>query len=152
MQLLLRIVLALILGYAVGWGVSAAAGFRYAEALNVIDRDGGMAMGLMFVIGPFFGGITALVALAMVVFKELQRRTPGYVETPLSLPLKVVGMLLTLGCVYLMVWFVIEFSGPFQLGQPWKMLLTEGIPVAAALVAAWLVAQRMNVDHGPRSL
>lgn len=151
MQLLLRSILALILGYAVGWGVSAAAGFRYAEALNVIDRDGGMAMGLMFVIGPSFGAITALVALAMVVFKELQRRTPGYVERPLSLPLKVVGVLLTLGCVYLMAWFVIEFSGPFQLAQPWKVLVTEGIPVTVALVGAWLVAKRMNADNDPHS-
>jgi hypothetical protein len=151
MQLLLRIILVLILGYAVGWGVSAAAGFRYAEALNVVDRDGGMAMGLMFVIGPTFGGITALVALAMVVFKELQRRTPGHVEKPLPLPLKIVGVLLTLGCVYLMAWFVIEFSGPFQLAQPWKVLVTEGIPVAIALVGAWLVARRMNEDNGPHA-
>jgi hypothetical protein len=147
MQLLLRIILVLILGYAVGWGVSAAAGFRYIDAVNGFDRDGGLSMGIMFVIGPFFGGITALVAVAMVVFKELQRRTPGHVEKPLPFPLKIVGLLLTLGCVYLMAWFVLEFSGPFQLAQPWKVLVTEGIPVAVALVGAWLVAKRMNADN-----
>jgi hypothetical protein len=151
MQLLLRIILAVILGYAVGWGVSVAAGFRYIDALHPAGRDDGLSMGIMFGIGPFIGGITALVALAMVAFKELQRRSPGHVDQPLPAALKVVGGLLTICCVYLMVWFVIEVTGPFQLGAPWQIVVTEGIPVLAALIAGWLVVKRMGAtDDDPR--
>jgi len=151
MQLLLRVILVVILGYAVGWGVSVAAGFRYIDALHLADGGDDLSMGIMFGIGPFIGGITALVALAMVAYKELQRRSPGYVDQPLPVALKIIGGLLTLSCVYLMVWFVIEVTGPFQFGAPLQIVVTEGIPVLAALVAGWLVVKRMGAtDDDPR--
>jgi hypothetical protein len=142
--------LALVLGFFGGWAVATSAMFRYMEAFDVFDRDGGGAMGAFFVIGPFFGLIIAIVAAGMTAARMLRRdpKAPagaaGQARRGGSLPVAAVAVV----SVYLVAWFIIQLGGPYGLEGAAKPLAEDGIPALfglAAGIGAWTVGRRHAV-------
>lgn len=146
MMLALRALFALVFGYFAGWIVSVGIVFRYAEAAGMIDRDGGLAMGAFFIVGPFCGLLTALALTAWTLFAGLRRRrlaAAGQAEPPPSAGWRIAKGVVCATAGYLAVWFGLEFFGPYQLGPAAKLLVTEGIPLAAGVVAGFFAARRL---------
>ena len=57
MPILRFVVLAFVLGAILGYVAVVAGAFTYVEYAGIFDNDGGLSMGIVFVIGP----LTALV-------------------------------------------------------------------------------------------
>lgn len=53
-------------GFVAGWSAALLVYIFYTDVLGHYDRDGGGAMGTVFVIGPFFGIILGIVAAIYV--------------------------------------------------------------------------------------
>lgn len=66
-----KIILAFIAGLVVTWGATVAAGVGYMNYFKIFDRDGGGAMGLIFIIGPFCGVIGGMIA-AVITARKLR--------------------------------------------------------------------------------
>ena len=139
--------LAFVLGFFGGWAVATSAAFRYMEAFDIFDRDGGGAMGAFFIIGPFFGLIVAIVAAGIVLVRGLRKdlKAPVGAASPTagggSLPVAAVAVV----SVYLVAWFVIQLGGPYGLEGAAKPLAEDGIPALfglAAGIGAWTIGRR----------
>lgn len=70
---ILKITGVFVVGLIATWVAVVAIGVAYMNVFNVFDRDGGGAMGLIFMVGPFFGCIGGIV-LALVY--ALRKRSP----------------------------------------------------------------------------
>ena len=57
-----KILAAFLAGLVATWIAVVALGVAYMSWFNIFDRDGGGAMGLIFMIGPFFGVIGGIAA------------------------------------------------------------------------------------------
>ena len=71
-------ILAFVAGFASGWVLAIAAYLVQTSLLGVVDRDGGLAMGYAFTIGPFFGlilGVTFAVIMARRRLRARRART-----------------------------------------------------------------------------
>lgn len=142
--------LALVLGLFGGWAVATSAAFRYMDAANVFDRDGGGAMGAFFIIGPFVGMIVALVAAGVTAARMLREglKPPAGAE---AAPVGGGSLLIaaaTAISVYLVAWFIIQFGGPYGLEGAEKLLAEDGIPALfglAAGIGAWTLGKRKAV-------
>lgn len=139
--------LALVLGFFGGWAVATSAFFRYMDAFDIFDRDGGGAMGAIFIIGPFFGVIAAIVIAAIVLVRGLaagQPKPTGW--QPPSPEARRLGTLvlaaLVAVAVYLVGWALIDLSGPWAPKSTTRSLFYNGIPLAAALLCALFVIRR----------
>lgn len=60
-----RIVLAFLAGLVAGYGLSIAAYVLATSTGVAFDRDGGMAMGVAFMIGPFVGLLCGILAAVL---------------------------------------------------------------------------------------
>ena len=60
-------------GLIAGWSAAMLGYIIATNALGVIDRDGGMAMGVAFTLGPLLGLITGIV-LAILVARRMGRK------------------------------------------------------------------------------
>ncbi len=58
------------------WFLIAAGGLAYMEIAGVVDRNGGISMGLIFMAGPL-GGVLAGLAAAAVSLARSARTKPG---------------------------------------------------------------------------
>lgn len=139
--------LALVLGFFGGWAVAASAAFRYMDAADVFDRDGGGAMGAFFIVGPFFGLIIAIVAAGMTAARMLRRDTtpPVGAGEPATGGMGLLVAAVAAAAVYLVAWFIIELGGPYGLDGAAKALAEDGIPALfglAAGIGAWAIARR----------
>jgi hypothetical protein len=144
--IVLRSIAALALGFFSGWIVVAAACFRYADAAGIFDRDGGGAMGIIFILGPLGGLLIAFALGGYTLWRGLDRKRRAEAGEPQAAVSPVgrwamapVAAVIT----YLVVWFFIEAFGPYQLAATAKLLLTECVPVAVGLIAG-LVASKVG--------
>jgi len=60
-------------GFVVGWCVALLGYIFYTDVLGHFDRDGGGAMGTVFVIGPFLGIITGIIAAIYVSRRQARK-------------------------------------------------------------------------------
>lgn len=60
-------------GFIVGWGAALLFYIFYTDVLGHFDRDGGGAMGTIFVIGPFLGVIVGTLAAIYVSRRRSHR-------------------------------------------------------------------------------
>ena len=139
--------LALVLGFFGGWAVATSAFFRYMDAFDIFDRDGGGAMGAIFIIGPFFGVIAAIVSAAIVLVRGLaagQPKPAGW--QPPSPEARRLGTLvlaaLVAVAVYLVGWALIDLSGPWAPKSAMRSLVYNGVPLAAGLLCAFFVTRK----------
>ena len=58
------------------WFLIAAGGLAYMEMAGVVDRNGGISMGLIFMAGPL-GGVLAGLAAAAVSLARGGKAKPG---------------------------------------------------------------------------
>lgn len=69
----LKILAAFFAGLIATWVAVVAAGVAYMDWFNIFDRDGGGSMGLIFVIGPFFGTIGGIAAAIWMGMRTRRR-------------------------------------------------------------------------------
>jgi hypothetical protein len=67
-------ILAFVAGFASGWVLAIAAYLVQTSLLGVVDRDGGLAMGYAFTIGPFFGLILGVIFAVIMARRRLRAR------------------------------------------------------------------------------
>lgn len=70
---LLKIVAAFFAGLIVTWIVMAAVGITYMNLFNIVDRDGGGHMGLIFIIGPLCGVTGGVITAVFVWWRTRQK-------------------------------------------------------------------------------
>ena len=73
MRTVLLVLLAFLGGFIAGFFVAVVGAFLYVDLAGIFDRDGGLAMGIIFTIGPF-AGIVAGLAAAIAAAARLRRR------------------------------------------------------------------------------
>lgn len=136
--------LALVLGFFGGWAVATSAMFRYMDAARIFDRDGGGAMGALFIVGPFFGLIAAIAAAGFVLARGLAAGRPKPAgwrpPSPEARRLRtwiLAGLVVV--AVYLVGWALIDLSGPWAPRSALRSLFYDGIPLVAGLLGALFV-------------
>jgi hypothetical protein len=138
--------LALVLGFFGGWAVATSAFFRYMDAFDIFDRDGGGAMGAIFIVGPFFGVIAAIMLAAIVLVRGLaaDRPKPAGWQPPSPESRRLSTFILAAlvaAAVYLVGWAFIDLSGPWAPKSAMRSLVYNGVPLAAGLLCAFLVVR-----------
>lgn len=85
MRTVVRVVLAFLFGFVATYVIAVTAAFTLAHVNNVFDRDGGMSMGIVFLIGPAAGLIGGILA-AIFIPMRLARRDLSRAERALPPP------------------------------------------------------------------
>jgi hypothetical protein len=130
--------LALMLGFFGGWLVTASAFLWYMDKADIFDRDGGGAMGAIFIVGPFGGAIIAIALAAVTVSRErakLKRAEAGLPPQPPSTGWRLWRAVVGAVAVFLAAWFFIELNGPYQIGDTARLLVNDGIPALLGIAA-----------------
>lgn len=146
MRVAAHTLLALVLGMIGGWAVATSAALRYMDAARIFDRDGGGAMGALFIVGPFFGLIAAIGAAGIVLARGLAagRPKPAGWRPPSPIARRVRTFVIAAfaaAAVYLVGWTVIDLSGPWAPRSAMRSLFYDGIPLAAGLFCAFFVVR-----------
>lgn len=81
MRTVVRVVLAFLFGFVAAYVIAVTAAFTYAHLNNIVDRDGGMSMGILFMIGPLAGAIGGILT-AIFIPMRLARRDLARGESP----------------------------------------------------------------------
>jgi len=81
MRTVVRVVLAFLFGFVAAYVIAVTAAFTYAHLNNIVDRDGGMSMGIVFMIGPLAGAIGGILT-AIFIPMRLARRDLARGESP----------------------------------------------------------------------
>lgn len=76
MATLVFTILAFFAGLIGGWVLGMAAYILQTTIFGVVDRDGGLAMGYAFTIGPFLGLILGTV-FAVLTARRMRREKAG---------------------------------------------------------------------------
>lgn len=150
MGTVLRAVLAFVLGLIAGMSVSIAICLRVWDLLGVQDQDGGAGMALFFVMGPFFGFVSAILASAYVIISALRRgavRPAGWQPpSPQALKRRALVIAIAAGiAVYFVGWAFIDLSGPWAPRSFVRSLFYDGIPLALGIaVGVWMFRSRLR--------
>lgn len=139
MGTVLRALLAFSLGFVAGMSVSIATCFRFWDLFGIRDHDGGASMAAFFVMGPFFGVVTAIVSATYVIFSALMRgavRPVGWQPPSLqAFKRRALAIAIVTGtAVYLVGWALIDFSGPWAPRSFVRSLFYNGLPLALGMV------------------
>jgi hypothetical protein len=73
MRTVVRVVLAFLFGFVATYVIAVTAAFTYAHVNSVFDRDGGMSMGIVFLIGPAAGLIGGILAAIFIPIRLARR-------------------------------------------------------------------------------
>jgi hypothetical protein len=137
---------ALVLGFFGGWFATAAAGLWYMEKAQIFDRDGGGAMGMFFIIGPFGGAIIAIVLAVATLARERARQDrahAGLPPEPASTGYRVTRGVAAALATYLLAWLAIAISGPWQGDAGTRLLIGDIVPLVLGVGAgAWAFLRR----------
>ena len=146
MRTFLRVTSAFLIGLLVTYAVVVGALFAYATTTGVVDRDGGMAMAIVFVIGPL-AGIVGGVACAIAMPIWLGRRDLARAENPLPpaprwpRPVRTAIAAICAGApVYLLGRFMLWLMSPLSFESYGTALVVSYAPLVAALCAGILAA------------
>ena len=147
MPVVLAAILAFIGGFILTYVVVVGAALGYMSLANVFDRDGGMSMAIMFLLGPFCALIGALGATIATVLRMNRRARAielGELPSPKprSLPVRIAGALAAAVLTYFTVWAVMWLAGPLTFSTYWAALAVSLLPVTLALTVGALLVWR----------
>jgi hypothetical protein len=145
-----------VLGFVGVYVATVAALFAYAELNDIVDRDGGMSMGIIFVIGPlvgFVGGAVASLVTALLMRRRArlvaEGARPPLRGWPLGLRMALCGLALGLG-IYLIMCGVYWLLAPMSFESNEIAVIVLNIPVVAGIVAAilgaWIAMRRSTAQ------
>jgi hypothetical protein len=123
-----------------------AAALGYMEITDTFDRDGGMAMAIMFGIGPLtglIGGTICAIAIPIRLNRrDLARAASGVPPRPPRSQAQRIGIaILAAGLpVYLLGRLVLWLNEGMSFKSYWAALAVGQAPLLAAIVAAALAA------------
>ena len=146
MRTVLAAVLAFVLGAIASYVVAVAGFFLYMHASNVFDRDGGMSMGIVFMIGPLcgaVGGVAAAVATALWLRRREHERPKDGPRKPWPRTVQLTGALIAGIAVYLMGLAVVWLRSPLIFDSYWTAVLVSFTPQALGLATAGVLAYRI---------
>jgi hypothetical protein len=150
----MRVVLAALLAFAIGAGlvyVLVVAGtLGYVHANSIFDRDGGMSMGIIFLIGPacaLAGGVLSAIVTAVRMGQRQRARAASQMppQKPWPLWAMVAGALLAGAAAYVATRLILWAGGPMRFSSYWAAFAVSLSPIILAVAAAGLV-----VWHGLR--
>lgn len=147
MPIVLAAILAFIGGFVLTYVVVVGAALGYMSINEVLDRDGGMSMAIMFVLGPFWALVGALTATIVTVLR-MNRRARGVAlgdmppPKPRPLPVRLAGALLVAVLTYFAAWAVLWLIGPLRFSSYWAALAVSLLPIGLGLVVGALLAWR----------
>ena len=152
-----RVVLAFLAGTIVTYIVVVAGFFWYIEANQVFDRDGGMSMGIVFLIGPaagILGGTICAIAFPIWLNRRDLRHASGKLppRTPWPQAWRV-GLAIVLAGVpaYLLGRFILWLYAGTSFDSYWVALVVSNTPLILAIAAAALAAVLASRKAGPRT-
>ena len=147
MPIVLAAILAFIGGFVLTYVVVVGAALGYMSINEVLDRDGGMSMAIMFVLGPFWALVGALTATIVTVLR-MNRRARAVAlgdmppAQPRPLPVRLAGALLVAVLTYFAAWAVLWLIGPLRFSSYWAALAVSLLPIGLGLVVGALLAWR----------
>src|SRR5262245_53473811 len=147
-----RVVGGFFLGLIVTYLVVVAGMFLYAHLNHIVDRDGGMSMGIVFVIGPFsgiLGGIICAIVFPLLLGRRDRARAAGQLPPatrwPRALRMMIAAIVAALA-VYWIAWALLWIRGPLVFDTYWTAYAVGSLPrvlgLFAAAIAAWIVYRR----------
>jgi cytochrome bd-type quinol oxidase subunit 2 len=146
MRILLGSLVAFVVGLVLFYTAAVGTGFWYIYAYNVRNTDGGMAMAIMFGIGPvagLIGGtISAIIAGVRLSRRERQRAEAGLPATQWPFWLSLAVALLVGLIVYFAVWAVVDTVGPRSYATYEAALFVSLLPLVLGLATAGLLGWR----------
>jgi len=147
MPIVLAAILAFIAGLVLTYVVVVGAALGYMSINEVLDRDGGMSMAIVFMLGPFCALVGALTATIVTVLR-MNRRARGVAlgdmppPKPRPLPVRLAGALLVAVLTYFVAWAVLWLIGPLRFSSYWAALAVSLLPIGLGLVVGALLAWR----------
>jgi len=147
MPIVLAAILAFIAGLVLTYVVVVGAALGYMSINEVLDRDGGMSMAIVFMLGPFCALVGALTATIVTVLR-MNRRARGVAlgdmppPKPRPLPVRLAGALLVAVLTYFAAWAVLWLIGPLRFSSYWAALAVSLLPIGLGLVVGALLAWR----------
>lgn len=152
MRIMGYVLLALLLGFVGVYAATVAGLLAYAELNDIVDRDGGMSMGVIFVIGPLVGlvgGMLAALATDLLMRRRARPLTesamPPRRQWPLGVRLVLSGLALGLG-IYLLMRGVYWLLSPMTFESYGTAMIVANLPaaagIAAAILGAWMVTRQ----------
>jgi hypothetical protein len=147
MRTFLRVVVSFVAGLVAIYVVAVAIGLGYLAVFNVLDRDGGMSMAVMFGIGPlaaFVGGIAAAIIIPVRLNRRDVARAEGMLPQQKRWPPNVHAAVAAVcwgGAVYLAMRLVFWlFVAGMSFTSYWVALAVGLSPLLLGLIAAVLAA------------
>jgi hypothetical protein len=149
MRSVLKVLLAFVLGTAAIYAITAAGMLWYMDANRIFDRDGGMAMAIIFGIAPLtglLGGVLCAIAVPLWRGRDRARLGAGTAAAPAwPLPLRMMlSALLYGGLVYLAGQSALWLMGSLTFGSYFAAFVVAFAPSALAVAAALLAAARVR--------
>ena len=147
MPIVLAAILAFIGGFVLTYVVVVGAALGYMSINEVLERDGGMSMAIVFMLGPFCALVGALTATIVTVLR-MNRRARGVAlgdmppAQPRPLPVRLAGALLVAVLTYFAAWAVLWLIGPLRFSSYWAALAVSLLPIGLGLVVGALLAWR----------
>lgn len=146
----MRVLLAFLVGAVASYLAIVAGSFWYMDAAGIFDRDGGMAMGIIFAIGPL-GAILGGTVAAAIAYARGRRKPPAPEIAPGAASPQTRATRIGLAAVlagaagYLIGRLGLWLQTGTLYESYWSALLVTWAPVllglAAAGLAAWLAAR-----------
>jgi hypothetical protein len=138
---------AFIIGFVLVYATVVAGALWYMHANNIFDRDGGISMGIVFLLGPLAGLIGgSLFAVVAAVRSSRRQRAIAADELPpprpWPLPVVVVVALLAGVFAYVVIWAVLGIRGPLRFGSYGAAMAFWIGTIMLALAVAALVLWR----------
>lgn len=150
--------LAFVVGLVVGFAVFVFGAFAWLDYAGVFDRDGGIAMGIFFTLGPIAGMITGVIAAVTTITIRTRRDravSAGARPAPQRWPLgvrAVVAAIVWGALSYAVVWCIFWLLSPMSFSTYETALVVSWLPLAVPLAFALCAALFVLVRRAPREI
>lgn len=141
-------VLAFFAGLLITYFIVVAGLFWHAQVNKIVDRDGGMSMGIIFIIGPvcaIIGGVIAAALTAIVLMRRRRMALPADQAAnparpwPSSVRAALIAVPVGL-VVYYLGWVLVWLFSEMRFDNYWTAFAITKIPAVTGLAAAALTA------------
>jgi hypothetical protein len=146
------VMLGFVAGFVGVYAATVAGLFAYAELNDIVDRDGGMSMGIIFVVGPLVGlvgGAVASLVTGLLMRRRARLVAEGARPPPRRWPpgLRLVMSCLALGLgIYLLIRGIYWLLSPMTFESYGTAMIVANLPaaagIAAAILGAWIAMRR----------
>jgi hypothetical protein len=146
MKTSLRVIAAFVLGLVLTYAIVVAGLFAHAGIDNFVDRDGGMSMGIVFMVGPLagiVGGVVCAIAVPVWLGRRDLSRAQG-LRPPAKrwpLPARIAAAAIGYGLpVYLLGRLALWIVSPLSFRSYWAAFAVGLAPLALGVLTAGLAA------------